>query len=318
MTVQEILKSVKFEDITEKLVEIDFHAADNLYSFKEAFDNLCLMQPDNEDVDIPVEISEECEDGESILSVYFKERGLWKTLLPRKVIINAPNATMPEIAAALLWEITYYGFSDEECVDNFKLFDDDNNVNSKNPYVTKYNKLRQRYFDITCKNKSDFMKQTVRIERVSDLFWRPRKNGPKRHRDKRIEARLKVLERNVRRWDLWNKLKTMSGLKEETAGILLQHMISGSPFSHYYMESRTADGSDIDYITDMIINYFPSREGSKSIVMVTAPSKFYQGEELQQSVWEAFGYYLKLPSPKYIWATNESRQNIRVEILVFT
>lgn len=61
MTLQEILNSVRFEDLKSHLIDMDPQAFENLYSFKEAFDALCMMEPKG-GIEIPVRIERVIDD----------------------------------------------------------------------------------------------------------------------------------------------------------------------------------------------------------------------------------------------------------------
>lgn len=93
--------------------------------------------------------------------------------------------------------------------------------------------------------------------------------------------------------------------------------MNGNTFHHYFMESRTQSGDDIDYLVALIQDYFPVKQGNKSIVLTSAPEILSNGDELNYAIWEAFGASRKIPSPKYIFSTNNDRKNIRIDLLVF-
>ena len=55
MTLQEIFKSVRFEDMVKYLIDIESQVFENLYCFKEAFDVLRMMEA-KEGMNIPIKI----------------------------------------------------------------------------------------------------------------------------------------------------------------------------------------------------------------------------------------------------------------------
>lgn len=316
MTLQELFRSVRFEDMVEYLISIDSQAADNLYSFKEAFDLLCMMEV-KEESSLPISVKRVIDEFDEVpfLSVCFKVWDKWECMLSRPIEVDEyTKADKPEIAAAILWEITFDGFSPEEETERLTKQEE---VEETNPYEELYRKVNQRHHDTNCRYKSDIGETTYTIKKRSDIFRKPRRNGPKRHREKRLSMRLAVLEKKMRRWELYFRLKTLSKLDSVLADILLDRIMNGSDFYHYYMESRTKDGDDVEYMTDLIRDYFPAKQGSNSIVIVTASEKLSNSEDLRYSIWEAFGSFRKLPSPKYIFSTDDERSNIRIDILVF-
>jgi len=316
MTLQELFKSVQFEDMTEYLINIDSQAADNLYAFKEAFDILCMMEA-KEGSCLPISIERVIDELDEVpfLSVYFKRWDNWECMLSRPIEVNEhTETTTSEIAAAILWELTFYGFSPEEEIERLTWSEQ---IEETNPYKEQYLKIEQRHHDINCRYKSDIGTSIYTYKGKSDMFWKPRRNGPKRHREKRLSQRVAALGKKMRRWELYFRLKFLSKLDSGIADMLLDAIMKGSDFYHYYMESRTKDGNDIEYITDLIRDYFPHKQGSKSIVLVTAPKKLCDSEDLRYSIWSAFGSFRKIPSPKYIFSPNDDRRNIRIDILVF-
>ncbi len=313
MTLQEILNSVRFEDLKSHLIDMDPQAFENLYSFKEAFDALCMMEPKG-GIEIPVRIERVIDDfdGKPYLSVYFKVREEWNNMLSRAVVVDEQtSATIQEIAAAILWEITYYGFSLEEENENFASV---NHCDYINPYKELYFKIEQRRHDTNCRYKSDIGMNTYSL---GDLFWKPRRNGPKRHRDERLALRAHLLRKKMNRWELFYRLKLQNNLDNDIADRLHDEIMYGNTFHHYYMESRTQAGDDIDYLVELIRDYFPTKQGDKSIVLTSAPEILSNGDELNCAIWEAFGSFRKIPSPKYIFSTNNDRKNIRIDLLVF-
>ncbi len=100
MTLQEIFKSVRFEDMVKYLIDIESQVFENLYCFKEAFDVLRMMEA-KEGRNIPIEIERVIDDfdEEPFLSVSFKVREEWDCMLSRIVEVNEnTDATIQEIA----------------------------------------------------------------------------------------------------------------------------------------------------------------------------------------------------------------------------
>lgn len=121
----------------------------------------------------------------------------------------------------------------------------------------------------------------------------------------------------MKRRELLNELKVRNSLEDDIVKRLYYEIMNGNTFHHYFMESRTQSGDDIDYLVEFIRDYFPTKQGRKSIVLVSAPEILNNGDELNYAIWEAFGSFRKIPSPKYIFSTNNDRKNIRVDLLVF-
>lgn len=266
MTLQEIFKSVQFVDMVKYLIDIESQVFENLYCFKEAYDVLRMMEA-KEGMNIPIKIERVIDDfdEEPYLSVSFKVREEWDCMLSRIVEVNEnTDATIEEIAATILWEITFYGFSPEEESEEFTLVEQHKYMN---PYKEQYFKIEQKFHDTNCRNRTDIGKNTYSL---SDLFWKPRRNGPKRHRENRLMLRAHLLEKKMKRWDLFFRLKVQNNLDDGIAKRLHDEIMNGNTFHHYFMESRTQSGDDIDYLVALIQDYFPVKQGNKSIVLTSA------------------------------------------------
>lgn len=267
MTLQEIFKSVQFVDMVKYLIDIESQVFENLYCFKEAYDVLRMMEA-KEGMNIPIKIERVIDDfdEEPYLSVSFKVREEWDCMLSRIVEVNEnTDATIQEIAATILWEITFYGFSPEEESEGFTLVEQHKYMN---PYKEQYFKIEQKLHDTNCRNRTDIGKNTYSL---SDLFWKPRRNGPKRHRENRLMLRAHLLEKKMKRWDLFFRLKVQNNLDDGIAKRLHDEIMNGNTFHHYFMESRTQSGDDIDYLVALTQDYFPVKQGNKSIVLTSAP-----------------------------------------------
>lgn len=75
MTLQEIFKRVRFENLKEYLIEMDSQVSENLYAFKEAFDILCMMEA-KKGIDAPITIERVIDewDGKPFYRTYFSSK----------------------------------------------------------------------------------------------------------------------------------------------------------------------------------------------------------------------------------------------------
>ena len=112
-------------------------------------------------------------------------------------------------------------------------------------------------------------------------------------------------------------MKVQNNLDDGIAKRLHDEIMNGNTFNHCFMESRTQSGDDIDYMVALIQDYFPVKQGNKSIVLTSAPEILSNGDELNYAIREAFGAFRKIPSTQYISSTNNDRKNIRIDLLVF-
>lgn len=115
MTVKELIMEVGFDDLLPYLKEIIVGHFDNIYAFREAYDILRDMQPNPEFVG-RVWIEQE----EDWISIQSLDADFWENELAKELVLP-PNTTLSKekIAAHCIYDITFYGFSPAERIENF-------------------------------------------------------------------------------------------------------------------------------------------------------------------------------------------------------
>ena len=115
MTVKELIMEVEFDDLLPYLKEIIVGHFDNIYAFREAYDILRGMKPNPEFIG-KVWIEQE----EDWVSVQSLDGDSWENELAKELVLSN-NATLSkeEIAAHCIYDITFYGFSPAEIIENF-------------------------------------------------------------------------------------------------------------------------------------------------------------------------------------------------------
>ena len=106
---------VGFDDLLPYLKEIIVGHFDNIYAFREAYDILRDMQPNPKFVGkVWIEQEEDC------ISVQSLNADFWENELAKELVLPK-NATLnkEEIAAHCIYDITFYGFSPAEIIENF-------------------------------------------------------------------------------------------------------------------------------------------------------------------------------------------------------
>ena len=118
MTLKDLLLKYEFGTLVPDLILTDIPAKDNLYAFKEAFDELRRMEPgDPHGEQIVVEMEVDTDDDGNEIERYLHasncEGDLWEASLAKEVIIKA-DVTDLRALAQILWHMTFYGFTAEE------------------------------------------------------------------------------------------------------------------------------------------------------------------------------------------------------------
>ena len=115
MTVKELIMEVKFDDLLPYLKEIIVGHLDNIYAFREAYDILRNMQPNPEFVGEVWIVQEE-----DWINVQSLDGDFWENELAKELVLsNNTTLSKEEIAAHCIYEITFYGFTPAEIIENF-------------------------------------------------------------------------------------------------------------------------------------------------------------------------------------------------------
>lgn len=138
MTVKELIMEVGFDDLLPYLKEIIVGHYDNIYAFREAYDILRDMQPNPEFVG-KVWIEQE----EDWISIQSLDADFWENELAKELVLP-PNTTLSKekIAAHCIYDITFYGFSPAERIENF--------WKSHAPMQRKWNEGSPSYKNLLC------------------------------------------------------------------------------------------------------------------------------------------------------------------------
>ena len=115
MTVKELIMEVEFDDLLPYLKEIIVGHFDNIYAFREAYDILRGMEPN------PKFAEKVCiEQKEDLINIQSLDADFWENELAKELVLPK-NATLnkEEIAAHCIYDITFYGFSPAEIIENF-------------------------------------------------------------------------------------------------------------------------------------------------------------------------------------------------------
>lgn len=313
MTLKELFDKVKFENLAPILVKNDPKSESCLWRFKQAFDRMRQL-PVGEDDGIAIEVKG--------WSVWSPSRVKWEDELAREVKV-AKSASRNKVAAATLWELTFYGFdiddkpsfAAEDFQSRFEYGRDyDESEFDENPYRREWAKLWQQAHDMKCRNQKDIGTKFFSFENPEDFF----KPLPpeKQEKLKQIETEKEEIEKKMRRYDLATRLisEHKSGIKDPDA------------FREFIMNAPSFDVDTIravcpleesgEYLADTIYRWFPAKEGESSLVMINCPHAV-DGNDIAETVWAAFGSFLKLPKPRYILSQSPDVKEVILTVLTF-
>lgn len=191
MKIQEIMRSVSFDEVAEILSRDYPEMEHNLMAFYEAFHILRLMEPASEESDCVLEISREYDGEKPYISCRFCDGGDWPLQLTKDVVLkDGLELSVGEVAAHILWEMTFYGNTPEMIERTFREMMPD--FVSSNPYRQQADRLLQTQTDHLLPKHLKGNKTIP--EEYCELFHPKRRNRSKRKREYRQDKRIEQLE----------------------------------------------------------------------------------------------------------------------------
>lgn len=259
MTVKELFLSVSFKQIAEALVRMPTYSSDpsirnSLSGYKEAYDAICNLEPSSDGGEVTFEV--ESEDAAEFLTCYSVEGDLWENVVGKIVVPPDDNAfSDAELAGAILWGMTFYGFSRHERWNPYKEY--------FTPYGEKAERLERKLYLPYIKDKRE--KRSVKNKRkpfgiaFSWEVWeqirygKKHQNRSKRKRYHRLKNRIAYLKRLDKRQHLIVTLRKTTDLADPQ---LERRIMSAGSIYETWRESHTyGKSSRIEYIEDLITNY---------------------------------------------------------------
>ncbi len=201
MTLFELLHKVSFDDLIPTLKEV-YDVETDIYAYREAFDELNLLRPTGQ--------------GDGEINVYRDEEehyigvsgcnDIWENLLDLNIRVeDGIRLDDNALAAYILWELTFYGFSQEE-LSSFIT----NRKGLANKYSRRSSELYSRKISIYARGrieKRQCFEDTMSWDISEKIHEREqRRNRAKRMRDARMERSIKRLDRMAKVEDCIQRL----------------------------------------------------------------------------------------------------------------
>ena len=276
MKLYELLSRVTFDDLVPTLNTLIIKE-NQLPYFKMAFDELRMMAPTINDDDIDVEMAESyiyvdgCQDN-------------WANVLGKNIIFDDDlQITVQVLAAHILWEITFFGFSEEEMKANIGRDYGDESHTPDNIYRRKIQEIEDRQW----KNYSRGAKweisegqKFISYDIVMEVFKRRKKrNRAKRMRDARQERQMARLRKLAVREEGICKVVATGCMSREQVKYIMNVQYGDE---HTY-SSRTNTSEDrTQYIIGLIDKYSDidfSKYDSITAIATTSPGYPFSKEE---------------------------------------
>lgn len=287
MTVQELFNTIGFPAIAEALrrTHRNEKSTENLTGYKEAFDILCNLPFNGCSGEVTFDVTprEEWDEENSLpLLANNVEGGYWENIVGKTVIRPDDNPfTDAELAGAILWGATFYGFTPDDRWNPFEKF--------YSKYGEMAERLERRLYLPYLRNKrtiaqlrdysvSAHFAVAFTLEEWDNIHFRQRhQNRSKRRRFHRIENRIEWLRKLDKRQHLIDGLRYGGKTVPDE---IISTMFNAKNICENRYESHTFGKSDrVDYFVDLLLNrdYYPNtktflRDGDKFICIVYSSS----------------------------------------------
>jgi hypothetical protein len=229
MTLKELIMKYDFDSIMPGLEMRDDQINGRFAGYKEAFDILRLMEPDNEfhPEDTPhIEIRWQdsiLDDGERWIDVYGASCK-WENVLAKDIkVANDLDLTETEVLARILWEMTFYGFTPKQREEVFAGWEP--RKEPHNQYEKALWALQLRMYKNEVRKKDRWFDESGKgcynMDYMKSMFNKPCLNRAKRKRKYRQELREEHLERMAKHDNLIQQLTKDSSLKRQNVDFLM-------------------------------------------------------------------------------------------------
>lgn len=312
MTLKELFSKVKFENIAPWLIKFDPQSETCLWLFKQAFDRMRQL-PVGKDDGITIDVKG--------WHVWSPTRESWDVELARE-IKAAKSAPRNKVAAAILWELTYWGF---DIGDKPRFADDfqsrfergreyDESEVDENPYRREWTELWQQEHDLECRNSKDIGTKFFSCDDVEEMFapLPPETEAML----KPISEKKEAVEKKMRRYDLATELIRQHKSGIENPEKFRQFIMDAPPFDVDTIKAVCPLEETSDYLSDLIHKWCPAMEGESSLVLINCP-ECIDARDIAETARGAFGSFRKLPKPKYILSQSSEVKEVVLTVLTF-
>lgn len=327
MTLKELVMQVSFEALYPYLKVLVKGQDNSVYAFREAYDLLRNMEPNPEyqgEVQISwsgdIDEEENYQPGEDdVLAICYLDDDAWENELAKELIIHKNvDASLAEIAANCLWEVTFYGFSPNDISQTFDRMLGRNKPQNK--YEIALDKLEESIWKHQTprrlRNRGPEGQRYTILE--FPLRWGDhRKNRSKRKREYRQERRKAYLKKMGARLQLVESLTVPESSFTRAEVDFLLTVERGLQYD-YTSASGKLEGR-LAYTLKSMTEYqrLDTSAYDNAIVCVYVPSKYPFSETEWAEFQAKVRAFLKYEDIRFgTIPTDSDNQEIRVNLLL--
>lgn len=284
MTVKELFLSVGFDNVLSALQ--DTHHNDrsikNVAAYKEAFDAICLteFEGDGGEVTFDVTPKEELDDPDSLPMLARNVEGdYWENTVGKTVVKPDANPfTDAELAGAILWGMTFYGFTRHSLwspgEERFTSFGERAERLKRKLYLP-YLRYKREKRELKSKKEMPWGIAFTR-EVWNQIHYREtHQNRAKRKRYYRLKKRIAELKRLDKRQHLINTIHEKCGFHDTK---LESRIMTAGSVHETWRDSHVRDiSSRAGYLVELMTKYYPTLgelpEGSEELIIAAYTSE---------------------------------------------
>ncbi|MCM1067487.1 MAG: hypothetical protein NC418_07945 [Muribaculaceae bacterium] len=318
MIVQELFKSLSFDEIAAALQRTHFRDVENFIGrsaeYKMAYDRFCHIEPDGDGGEVTFDIAspEDIENPEVKALVANNVEGqCWEKILQKELIRPADqNVTDAEMAGAVLWGATFYGFTPHSMDRCFDLcFNDDSpfatqayrlSIQEMLPYIK--DKEERRELRKLSKGNPDGV--PCSFETLEYLRERRKHlNRSKRKREYRMSKRQEELWKMHRLYHDVERLRKFGTIEE--AGFkesLIKQIYQAKSVNDVILESFAYGKIDrVEYLKELLDKYAyemkgPGNSDSKLTIIIWSSESYPLNSGERKQLFELLMRFFALPA----------------------
>lgn len=332
MTVKELFLSVGFDNVLKALRNTHRNclSIEGVVAYKEAFDIICLTEFEGEGGEVTFDVTSPreawYEPHNLPLLANNVEGDYWKNTVGKTIVKPDDNPfTDAELAGAILWGMTFYGFNRHaECrlVKNFfTSFGERAEYLERRLYLPYIRDKREKR-KLKCKEEMPFGIA------FTDKVWKQihrgktHQNRAKRKRYYRLKKRIAELKRLDKRQHLIDTIRENCGSHDTQ---LESRIMTAGSINETWRDSHVADlANRTNYLEDLLTNYFPTFrdicEGGEELLVVaytseTAPLTDEEERQLRNVV---HSFEPKVPITFIKGVDNEAKADIALQFIIIS
>lgn len=332
MTVKELFLSVGFDNVLKALrnTHRNCRSIEDVVAYKEAFDIICLTEFEGNGGEVTFDITSPreawYEPHNLPLLANNVEGDYWKNTVGKTIVKPDDNPfTDAELAGAILWGMTFYGFNRHaEWSPREELF---------TSFGERAEYLERRLYQPYIRDKREKRKLKCKEEMpfgiaFTDKVWKQihhgktHQNRAKRKRYYRLKKRIAELKRLDKRQHLIDTIHEKCAFYDPQ---LESRIVKAGSINETWRDSHVAYlANRTNYLEDLLTNYFPTFrdicEGGEELLVVayTSETSPLTDEEERQLKNIVRSFELNLPVTFIKGVDNEAKADIALQFIIIS